>query len=118
MTEVLINGVRYVQAEQVADSVHFWFMHDNHTFTRLYGVTLDKVLAHADTVEASEQGSYGMLCPANLLCGNKDIRCVGPFTFARGSKDPKDQWNIMKMKWRKAMEADADVMRLIKTNVK
>lgn len=110
MTEVLINGVRYVPAEQPPDEVKFYYMHDNHTFTPLKGATLDEVLAHADAVEA--KSSYGMLCPAMLLGAGKDIR-VGPCAHARGSKDPKDRWNEGKAEWRKAMEANPDVMRLL-----
>lgn len=118
MQDVIINGVRYVPDPLHADTVKFYFMHDNHTFTRLHGTTLDEVLAHADAVEAGEWGSYGMLCPAILLHGDKEIRRVGLTAHARGSKDPKDHWNGGKVKWREAMEADIDVMRLMPSNVK
>ncbi len=115
--DVIINGVRYVPEQKHADGVRFYFMHDNHTFTRLKGDTLDEVLAHADAVEAGEHGSYGMLCPAKILHGKKDVRSVGPTVHARGSRDPKDHWNAGKVEWRKALEADADVMRLMPSNV-
>lgn len=118
MQDVIINGVRYVPDPLHADTVKFYFMHDNHTFTKLDGTTLDDLLAHADAVEAGEWGSYGMLCPAIVLHGEKEIRRVGPAAHARGSKDPKDHWNAGKAKWREAMEADVDVMRLMPSNVK
>lgn len=116
MESVIINGVRYVSDEQHPDTVKFYFMHDNHTFTRLYGTSLDEVLAHADEVEASEDGSYGMLCPPILLRGTKEVRRSGAPAHARGSKDPKDHWNAGKAAWRAICEADADVMRLLPSN--
>lgn len=114
---VIINGVRYIPDPKHADGVRFYFMHDNHTFTRLRGATLDEVLAHADAVEAAEGGSYGMLCPAILIHGEKDVRRVGTPAHARGREDPKDNWNAGKAKWREALEADIDVMRLLPSNV-
>lgn len=109
--EVIINGVRYVPAEACPDEVRVYYMHDNHTFTRLHGNTLDDLLDHADRVESSKQGSFGMLCPADLLRNGKAVRRVGPCVYARGSKEPKDYWNDQKVKWRMAMEKDAGVMR-------
>ena len=111
--DVIIDGVRYAPDPLHVDTVKFYFMHDNHTFTRLKGATLDEVLAHADAVEAGEWGSYGMLCPAMLLHGKKEVRRVGPPAHARGSKDPKDHWNAGKAKWREVVETDIDVMRLL-----
>jgi hypothetical protein len=113
MTEVLINGVRYVPAENLPDEVRVYYMHDNHTFTRLLGATLDDILAHADDVESTPGGSCGMLCPAVLLGNGKKIRRVGPYAHAGGFKDPKDEWREGKAKWLKAMEADPDIMRLM-----
>lgn len=113
MDTVIINGVRYVPADLPPGEVRFYFMHDNHTFTRLKGETLDDVLAHADAVEAGPRGSYGMLCPAILLRGGKECRRVGPAAHARGSKDPKDEWDAAKAAWRQAMEADPDVCRIM-----
>jgi hypothetical protein len=113
MTEVLINGVRYVPADNSPDEVRFYFMHDNHTFTRLLGATLDDILAHAEDVESAPGGSYGMLCPAVLLSDGTEIRCVGPCAHAGGSKDPKDKWREGKAKWLKAMKDDPDIMRLM-----
>jgi hypothetical protein len=113
MDTVIINGVRYVPAALPPDEVRFYFMHDNHVFTRLKGETLDDVLAHADAVEAGPRGSYGMLCPAILLRGGKECRRVGPAAHARGSKDPKDEWDAAKAAWRQAMEADPGVCRIM-----
>lgn len=103
MDEVIINGRRYVPSPSEADTVKFYFMHDWHGFSRLRGATLDEVVAHADQIEASAVGSYGMLCPAILMSGEKEVRRVGPSAHARGTKDPKDHWNEEKANLRFAM---------------
>ena len=111
--EVIINGVRYAPVDLAPDEVRFYYMHDNHTFTRLKGKTLKKILTHADEVEAGEGGSYGALCPAILMCGDKEVRRVGVMAHARGSKDPKDNWEKGKAEWLKSIEADADIRKLM-----
>lgn len=90
-----------------ADSVIFYYMHDQHYFTQLIGRTLDDVLAHADTIE---RRAGGMLCPAVLLAGGKELRRVGLPVQSHGGPYSWDEGKIM---WRKALEADADVMRLL-----
>lgn len=114
MNEVVIDGVRYIPDPKHADGVRFYYMHENHTFTRLHGATLDELLANADAIEA--ESSYGMLCPAILMHGDKEVRRVGPAVHAGSSKDPKDRWNAGKGEWRKAMEEDAGVMRVLPSN--
>lgn len=118
MRQVIIDGVRYIPADPLPDRIKFYFMHDNHCFTSLKGKTLDKVLAHADKIEAGEWGSYGVLCPASLMFGDKELRRIGTMAHARGSKDSKEQWEAGKAKWRKELEADQDVMRLMGIKVK
>lgn len=112
--DVIINDIRYKPAEDVPNKVSFRYMHDNHTFTKLYGTTLDEVLEAADAIETESSG--GMLCPVTLLNKEKDLRRVGPCVHSRGIKDLKEHWNSGIDEWRKAVEADADVMRLLPTN--
>lgn len=112
--DVIINGIRHKPDEDVPDKVSFWYMRDNHTFDKLYGTTLDDVLQAADSIETESSG--GMLCPVLLLSKEKEIRRVGPCVHSRGTKDLKEYWNLGIAKWRKAVEADADVMRLLPTN--
>ena len=100
--------------QQTPDSIGIWYMHDNHTFTKLYGKTLKAVLKRADEVEA--KSSYGMLCPVYVLQGKQGLRRVGPCVHAGSSKDTKDKWNAGKAAWKAAMKADADVMRLLPFN--
>ena len=99
---------------QKPDSISIWYMHDNHTFTKLYGKTLKAVLARADAIEA--ESSYGMLCPVHVLQGKQELRRVGPCVHAGSRKDTKDKWNAGKAAWKAAMKSDADVMRLLPFN--
>ncbi len=114
MTSVIIDGVEYVPKHQPPNKVKFYFMHDNHAFTPLHGKTLKEVLEHADEVEAGDWGSYGSLCPAILMLDDEEIRRVGTMAHARGSKDPKDEWEKGKAKWLKELKADPDVERIMK----
>lgn len=109
----LIRRLRAAEGLQRSpDSMSVFFMHDNHTFTRLVGGTIDELLAHADQIEASDGGSYGSIGQISLLLDGKEVRRVGPTVHSRGAKDPKDKWNDGKAKWRAAAAADPDVMRL------
>ena len=112
MESVIINGVRYIPDPNVPDSLYFYYMHDDHTFTKLHGTTLDEILAHADEVESTS--SYGMLCQVILMRGDKEVRRVGGAAHSGSSKDPKDKWDAGKAAWKKALEDDADVMRILK----
>jgi len=114
MTEVMIDGVRYVRDPSYADGIVFFYMHDNHCFTKLKGETLKEVLAHADEIESGVNGSHGALCSAVLMSGDKEVRRVGTMAHARGSKDPKDHWEEGKAKWLKELMADPDVKRIMK----
>jgi len=114
MPEVIIDGVRYAPInQQVATEARFYYMHDGHYFTRLKGNTLDEVIAHADTVESGECGSYGMLCPVIVMACDKELRRVGPPAHSYGPNDEQGRWGIGKVAWREAVEADPDIMRLL-----
>jgi uncharacterized small protein (DUF1192 family) len=91
------------------DEVRFWYMHDNHTFTRLTGTTVDALLAEADAIEA--ESPYGMLCAPTLTRNGKDFRRGKVHAHSHGAD--KEFWTAQKAAWRKAVEADADVMRLL-----
>lgn len=116
MEDVIINGVRYVPDPNFADKASFYFMHYGHYFTRLKGKTLDEILAHADEIESGEDGSYGLLYSVIVSKNGKELRRVGTPAHSAGSKDSKDKWNAGKAKWRKEVEADAEIMRLISDN--
>ena len=94
-------------------TVKFWYMHDTHTFTRIKGSNLDEILENADKIE--KDNSYGMLCPAILMCGDKEVRRVGSPAHSRGSKDSKEHWNAGKKEWRQAIESDKLIMSLFNT---
>jgi len=96
------------------DRISFYYMHDNHTFSKLKGRTLQQIADHCYAVR--EKSHYGMLCPPILLQGDREIRRVGDPVHCPGpNKDPI--WFDGINKWIKALEKDADVMRLVLTNI-
>ena len=114
MNEVMIDGVRYVPDPNHADEVKFYYMHDNHTFSRLHGATLDEVLDNAEAM--AKESRCGMLCPPMLLAGGKEVRRLKAVAHAPccGSDDSK--WLAGKAEWKKECEEDGCVMRLVSSN--
>lgn len=111
--EVIIDGVRYVPVE-LPDDVHFYYMHDNHTFSPLRGTTLDAVIARANHLE--QVSPWGMLCGPILLRGTKEVRRVNVDAHSHGRQQPA-KWAADVEAWRHVVQADIDVMRLLPTNV-
>jgi len=114
MKEVMIDGVRYVPDPTHADEVKFYYMHDNHTFSRLIGATIDEVLASADAM--AKKSRCGMLCSPMLLARGKEVRRLKAVAHAPcfGSDDSK--WLAGVSEWRTECEADSDVLRLVSSN--
>lgn len=113
MNAVMIDGVRYVPDPMHADEVKFYYMHDNHTFSRLHGTTLDEVLDNAEAM--AKKSRCGMVCPPMLLAGGKEVRRLKEVAHAPcGSDDSK--WLAGKAAWRKECEGDSQVMRLVSSN--
>lgn len=110
--EVMINGKRYIPADKEADGISFWYMHDNHCFTKLYGETLDEILRVADEVE--RESPWGMLCPVNVLNGDIELRRIGKGVHSHGKETAS--WVNGKKAWREDVEKDADIMRLLPSN--
>jgi hypothetical protein len=110
--EVIIDGIKYVP--DVANVIKFYYMYDNHTFSRLNGKTIKEILQNADDIESSEAGSCGMLCSATVMKDDKEVKRVGCPAHSSGKYDPtKEKWNAGKEKWLKDLLEDKDVMRLI-----
>lgn len=106
---VLIDGVRYVPDPTHVNRVSFWWMHDNHTFTRLKGNTLSEVVQNAKRVRA--ETPYGSLCPAILCHDKKEVRRVGKMIFDNPTHFSK--WQKDLTDWCTTMESDADIMRVL-----
>lgn len=106
---VIIDGVPYVPDTQYANRVSFWWMHDDHTFTRLEGNTLDDVIKSAERVWTKY--AHGSLCPAVLCHDRKEIRRVGKMMFHYPNKS--NVWKEDLAHWRSTMEADVDVIRVL-----
>lgn len=76
---------------------------------------MDEVLKQADILES--ESPSGMLCTVTLLVNDKEQRKVGVNAHSWG-KYNSNKWIDGKKEWRKAVEADSDVMRLLEKNVK
>lgn len=98
------------EADRVS-SISFFYMHDNHTFTRLKGSSVDEILDHADQVEAGPNGSFGMLCPARIVYTDKQERRVGECVHSDGEREPKHKWESGKILWKHALCSDADIAK-------
>ena len=109
--DVIINGIRYVPAEEKPDGIKFYYMHDNHTFSRLHGVTLEEVLAAADVM--AQESHCGMLCPPILFADGKEVRSLKEAAHAPCCGKGESKWIEGKTAWREECEADSDVMRLV-----
>lgn len=105
---VVITGVRYVpeNSENVPDRASVWYMHDNHTFTRLGG-GVEAILREARRL--GKESPYGMLCPVTLLRGDKEIRRLKRCVHARKELGDTAEWEA-------EVRDDADALRLIEAN--
>lgn len=109
---IVINGISYIK-EQQPDRVKFWYLRDNHSFTRLEGDSLEEIVAKASALSSTPTGAWGSLCPAIVMCGHKEVRRVGQMVHAKGANDPRIKWNEGIQQWIKALSADKDIMRLL-----
>lgn len=112
----MIDGVRYVPAEIQPDEVRFYYMHDNHTFSRLHGSTIDDVINNAETI--AKESRCGMLCPPMLLAGGKELRRLKKVAHAPCCDSGDATWTDEKEAWRKECEGDSQVMRLVSSDAK
>ena len=108
---IVIDGVRYIRAEAQPDAIKVYYMHDNHTFSRMNGSTLDEVLFNADLV--AKWSPCGMLCAPTLLFGGKEVRRLKNNAHAPCLSEDDSRWIDGKAAWRSECEADGDVMRLM-----
>jgi len=105
---VVINGVQYVpeNSENVPDRANVWYMHDNHTFSRLGG-GVEAILREARRL--GKDSPYGMLCTVTLLRGEKEIRRLKKCVHARKELGDTSEWEA-------EVRGDADAVRLIEAN--
>lgn len=95
------------------NKISFYYMHDNHTFSKLKGRTLEQIADHC--YEIREHSHYGMLCPVILLRDDKEIRRVGEPVHCSGPRKD-DLWFTGINEWKQNLKTDKDVMRLLLTN--
>lgn len=104
-SSITIGGVRYVPEDlsTIPNKVSVWYMHDNHTFTRLGG-GLEAILR--DAKRLGKESPYGLLCPVILLHGERELRRLKESVSAR--KELCDT-----AAWEAEVRADPDALRLI-----
>jgi hypothetical protein len=95
------------------NQIRFYYMHDNHAFSRLKGQTPKQIIEHCNEIRKTSY--YGMLCPIILLLDDKEIRRVGVSAHCPGPNNDAE-WKHNVAEWAKSINADADVLRLISTN--
>lgn len=104
--EVLINGVRYVPEDPktIPDRAPVWYMHDNHTFTRLKG-SLSEIIRQAR--ELARKSPYGMLCNVAIISyeGN-EIRRLKEVVHATTELGVTSAWEA-------EIRADPEALQLI-----
>lgn len=89
-----------------ATGISVWYMHDNHTFTRLFGDVGAIISAARELGRASP---YGMLGPLRLLGSNDQaVAVVGDSIHAREGFSESDL-----AAWQEAVLADAEACRLL-----
>lgn len=103
-----------VTQEVMADRASFWWMHDNHTFTKLVGTTIDEIVSQADSL--AKTSPYGQLCEVIVLSGDKELRRVGHNSNGRrfgGGSVPQETWPAYLEDWIAAVMNDPDIPRLL-----
>ncbi len=109
-TSIIIDGIPYVPDPKYPTEAVFYYMHDNHTFTKLKGSLADMV---SEAVELAEKSPSGMLCDAILLNkSGKEVRRVGEAVHARGTCLDAAALKA----WAESLSADPDIVRLIDTD--
>jgi hypothetical protein len=111
--EITINGVAYRRVELVPDAVETWVMFDNHTFHELTGNTVDALIAEW---RAMGHGVHLHLCSVAVRGVGQVLRRVGPMVHAAMTGFPAtiERQAADLAAWRAAVEADADIARLLK----
>ena len=82
------------------DKVSFYYMRDNFTSIKLTGKTPKEIAEKAR--EHAKNNPYGMLCPAIVLSGKKELRRVGGHVHA--NRELKDT-----AEWERLIQDDLDI---------
>jgi hypothetical protein len=96
----------------------FWYMHDNHTFTRLKSSTIDEMCKEA--FEIGKESPYGMLCPVTVLNAetDKELRRVGSIVHTTESSELNDtKYANAIQQWKHEILQDADIRAHLIENI-
>lgn len=114
--EVIIDGVRYLPEQHlVCEYVSFYFMHDNHTFTRLEGKTIEQIANEGFKIGWKSHG--GMICPATIM---KKFSCdergrefrKGGFANYNSSMS-EGEWKAEVNNWMIMILSEPEIVRLV-----
>lgn len=125
MKEVVVDGVRYVPADNPAARVSIYGMYDCHCFEKFEGKTVDKVIENwkmhnrkptmarigSADAEPSNIGFCDMTPVVVLDHNEKELRRVGGWIHCRGREGKIDEAEVDA--WRNALLADPDIPRLL-----
>lgn len=109
---VLIDGIRYIPDPRpdLPRKLSLWYMHDNHTFTPVFGTSVDELCRKALLLE--QQSPYGMFGRLRLLRGDLVEREIGDYVHSGGSAVPL-RFSHELEGWRKMVEYDTEALHLI-----
>lgn len=102
--EVVIDGVKFVRADRIANRVSCWGMYDCHAFVKFEADTIDGVFEAWKAKCAEKKGSrYGApdLCPIIVMDGQKELRRVGSMIYI----DTPQGWH----RWLDPVRADPEI---------
>lgn len=95
-------------ADKIPDNIRVYYMHDNHTFTRLHGTMPEELAEDARTI--AKASPYGMLCQVILCHGDKEVRRLKENVHARTELGDTSKWEA-------ELRADTEAMALLAKNV-
>lgn len=117
------------EEETIPNKICFYYMFDNHTFNRLYGVTLDEIINNCNELrKISPFGTLSAFISHDIMRYNREqlkssqflFSCtrqhIGEFVHCKGL-DKKEYWDEQINKWKKSLETNADVIRLLPSNI-
>jgi hypothetical protein len=108
--ELVIDGVRYVQADRAATHVRTHFMYDCHLFHHSDARSIDELvkLWQAECEKPDKRYGPPMLCPVIVMEGEKEVRRVGHMVFP---KTPYSECDLGS--WLDPVRRDPDIERLL-----
>lgn len=106
------------ESKGIPDEIRLYYMRDNHTFARIYGINWDQIWNNA--YEHISNSPDGMLCGAMIMYNNKEINRIGKDIHVKTRyyhNGVNIGWSTSIDEWVDSLIEDEDVKRLLPTNV-